>query len=104
MPVTKPTSPLKATTQSFIEIEDIQEDIVLLKDNSAVVVIEVGAVNFWLLSAEEQSSMIYSYASLLNSLSFPVQVLILSKRIDPQNRIAVTPSNPAWVRCNRAVP
>lgn len=82
MPVTKPTSPLKATTQSFIEIEDIQEDIVLLKDNSAVVVVEVGAVNFWLLSAEEQSSMIYSYASLLNSLSFPVQVLILSKRMD----------------------
>jgi hypothetical protein len=82
MPIAKPTSPLKATTQSFIEIEDIQEDVVLMKDNSAVVVIEVGAVNFWLLSAEEQSSMIYSYASLLNSLSFPVQVLILSKRMD----------------------
>lgn len=82
MPIAKPTSPLKSTTQSFIEIEDIQEDVVLMKDNSAVVVIEVGAVNFWLLSAEEQSSMIYSYASLLNSLSFPVQVLILSKRMD----------------------
>jgi len=82
MPNTKPTSPVKASTQSFIEIEDIQDDVVLLKDYSAVVVIEVGAVNFWLLSAEEQSAMIYAYSSLLNSLSFPVQVLILSKRMD----------------------
>lgn len=78
----KVTSPVKASTQSFTEIEDIREDIVLLKDMSAVCVIEVGAVNFWLLSAEEQSAMIYAYSSLLNSLSFPVQVLILSKRMD----------------------
>ncbi len=78
----KPTSPVKSTTQQFIEIEDVQDDIILLKDFTAATVIEVGAVNFWLLSAEEQSSMIYSYSSLLNSLSFPVQVLILSKRMD----------------------
>ena len=76
------TSPVKASTQSFIEIEDVRDDILLKKDFSAAIVIEVGAVNFWLLSAEEQTSMIYSYSSLLNSLSFPVQILILSKRID----------------------
>jgi len=82
MPINKPTSPIKATTQQFIEIEDIQDDIILLKDFSAATVVEVGAVNFWLLSSEEQSSMIFSYANLLNSLSFPVQILILSKRMD----------------------
>ena len=82
MPAQKPTSPVKASTQSFIEIEEIKDDVVLMKDFSASVVIEVGAVNFWLLSNEEQSSMIYSYAGLLNSLSFPVQVLILSKKMD----------------------
>lgn len=82
MPAKKPTSPVKSTTQYFIEIEDIKDDILLLKDHSAASVIEVGAVNFWLLSQEEQASMIYSYASLLNSLSFPVQILILSKKMD----------------------
>lgn len=82
MPTTKPTSPVKASTQSFIEIEEIKDDIVLMKDFSAATVIEVGAVNFWLLSTEEQSSMIYAYSELLNSLSFPVQILILSKKID----------------------
>src|SRR5437762_583847 len=82
MPPTKPTSPIKASTQHFIEIEDVRDDILLLKDYSACIIIEVGAVNFWLLSQEEQASIIYSYASLLNSLSFPVQILILSKRMD----------------------
>ncbi|OGK38772.1 hypothetical protein A3F03_04095 [Candidatus Roizmanbacteria bacterium RIFCSPHIGHO2_12_FULL_41_11] len=78
----KPTSPVKATTQAFIEIEDVKDDIVLLKDFSANIVIEVGAVNFWLLSTEEQESMIYAYGSLLNSLSFPVQILVLSKKMN----------------------
>ena len=53
-----------------------------MKDFSASCVIEIGAVNFWLLSQEEQASIIYAYASLLNSLSFPVQILILSKKMD----------------------
>jgi hypothetical protein len=82
MSVQKPTSPIKSSTQSFIEIEEIKDDIILMKDFSATVVIEVGAVNFWLLSQEEQTSTIYAYAGLLNSLSFPTQILILSKKMD----------------------
>lgn len=82
MAIIKPTSPIKASTQSFIEIEEIKDDIVLMKDFSAATVVEVGAVNFWLLSTEEQSSMIYAYSELLNSLSFPIQILIVSKKVD----------------------
>ena len=82
MSVSKPTSPVKASTQSFVEIEEVKDDIVLMKDFSAATVIEVGAVNFWLLSQEEQMSMIYAYSGLLNSLSFPTQILILSKKMD----------------------
>jgi len=54
----------------------------LMKDFSAVTVLEIGAVNFWLLAAEDQTAMIYSYASLLNSLSFPVQIVIISKMMN----------------------
>lgn len=82
MTKTKPTAPKKSTTQEFIEIDDIQDDIVIFKDSSAVSVIELGAVNFWLLSAEDQMSMIYTYGSLLNSLSFPVQIVIISKMMN----------------------
>lgn len=78
----KPTAPIKATTQQFIEIDEIKDDVMIMRDRSAVVVIEVGAVNFWLLSQEEQISIIYAYGGLINSLSFPVQILILSKKMD----------------------
>lgn len=78
----KPTSPIKASTQDFIEIEAIKDDILMLKDMSCCIIIKSGATNFGLLSEEEQRSMIYSYAGLLNSLSFPIQVLILSKKMD----------------------
>lgn len=81
--MTKPTSaPIKATTQEFLEIEDIRDDLIFLKDGSATILMETAAVNFGLLAEEEQDSLIYAYASLLNSLSFPLQIVILSKRMD----------------------
>ncbi len=85
MSTKKPTSPIKGTTQDFIEIEDIVDDVVLLRGNAAVTIVEVGAVNFYLLSSEEQNSIIYAYSGLLNSLSFPVQIVILSKKMDISN-------------------
>lgn len=78
----KITSPIKASTQDFIEIETVKNDILLLKNYSACTIVNSGTVNFTLLSEDEQSAIIYSYASLLNSLSFPVQILILSKKMD----------------------
>ena len=72
----------RATTQKFIEIRDIVDNIVLLSGGSACLVIEVQATNFSLLSQEEQDIKVLSYSSLLNSLSFPIQVFIRSKKID----------------------
>lgn len=72
----------KATTQKFIEIQDIIDNIVLLSGGFACLVIEVQATNFALLSQEEQDVKVLSYSSLLNSLSFPIQVFIRSKKID----------------------
>lgn len=72
----------KATTQKFIEILDIVDNVVMLASSNACSVIEVQATNFALLSEEEQNVRVLSYSSLLNSLSFPIQVFIRSKKID----------------------
>jgi hypothetical protein len=72
----------KATTQKFIEITDIVDNVVVLASGDACSVIEIKATNFALLSQEEQNIRVLSYASLLNSLNFPIQVFIRSKRID----------------------
>lgn len=78
----KAAQKIHATTQRFTEVEDIVDDIVVLANGNACLLIEVTSTNFALLSREEQDSKIYSYASLLNSLSFSVQILIISKRLD----------------------
>lgn len=76
-------APKNATpTQRFIEIEDIVDDIVVMAKSNACIIVEVMATNFALLSGEEQEAKIYSYASLLNSLSFPIQIVIRSKKLD----------------------
>jgi hypothetical protein len=72
----------KATTQKFIGILDIIDNIVLLASGNACSIIEVQATNFALLSPEEQNVRVLSYSSLLNSLSFPIQIFITSKKID----------------------
>ena len=74
-----------ASTQDHLDIEDIRDDIVLLKNGSATAVLQTTAVNFDLLSETEQDSMIFAYAGLLNSLSFPLQVFIRTKRMDVSN-------------------
>lgn len=76
------TAPIKATTQRFTEIEDIQENIILFADGGASLIIEVSAVNFELLSEKEQEAIIYSYNAFLNSLSFPIQILVVSRQMD----------------------
>lgn len=70
------------STQKFSEIEDIFDDIVVYKGGYASLVIEVQASNFALLSESERDAKLSSYAALLNSLSFPVQILIRNKKID----------------------
>lgn len=70
------------STQQYIPIEDIKDGLVILKDGSISSILKVSAVNFALLSQEEQIAIIDSFAQLLNSLSFPIQIVIRSKRLD----------------------
>jgi hypothetical protein len=69
-------------TQEFIPIESIDADLVFLKDGSITAVIQTSAVNFGLLSEVEQVAIIDSFAGLLNSLSFAIQIVIRSQRLD----------------------
>ena len=77
-----PVVPIRASTQQFTEIEDVAQNIVMFQNGSCALIISVAAVNFSLLSEKEQEIIIYSYANLLNSLSFPIQILIRSKHKD----------------------
>lgn len=80
MPKVQPAP--KASTQEHLDIEDILEDLVILKSGWISMVLSTSSVNFDLLSETEQDATIYAYAAFLNSLTFPLQVLIRSKKAD----------------------
>lgn len=71
-----------ATTQQELPIWEIKNNLAFLKDGSFLTILQTSAVNFDLLSDNEQLAIISSFAGLLNSLSFPIQIVIRSKRLD----------------------
>jgi hypothetical protein len=76
-----------ATTQKFTQIENITDSVVIFHGGRAASVIEVTATNFALESEAEQQVQIGEYASFLNSLSFPVQIIVKSRKLDISNYI-----------------
>ncbi len=77
-----PNKPLISSTQDIVPLADIIDDIVLLKNGGACLVLETTSLNFGLLSEREQEAVIASYAALINSLSFPIQIVIRSQKKD----------------------
>lgn len=73
---------IRASTQEHLSIEDIKDNLVILKDGSCALILSVSSVNFDLLSEREQDAIIYSYGALLNSLTFSIQIFIHSQRKD----------------------
>lgn len=73
---------IAASTQENLEIAGIEDGIVILRDGSYRLVFEVTAVNFGLKSEREQNSIIFQFQGFLNSLHFPVQILIQSRKLD----------------------
>ena len=70
------------TTQDFLEIKDIREGILILKNNNIRGILMVSSVNFALKSSDEQTAIIYAFQSFLNSLDFSCQIVIQSRNIN----------------------
>jgi len=73
---------INSTTQNFLDIYDITNDLVIMKDGTVSIILTVSAMNFGLLAEEEQDAIIYAYAALLNSLNYSIQIMIQSKTKD----------------------
>ncbi len=71
-----------AATQAYLNIAEIKDGVVILKDGTMRAVLMTSAINFALKSGGEQDSIIYGYQRFLNSLTFPVQILVQSRQLD----------------------
>lgn len=83
-PTTTKARRLKATpsTQQYLDILEIRDDTVILKNGSVVAVLLVSSINFMLKSNEEQDAVIEAYTSFLNTIDYPLQIVIQSRRLN----------------------
>ncbi len=80
-------SEISSSTQKFIDIFEITNDLLILNSGHISEIIQVGTINFGLLSEEEQDSAIFAYAGILNSLNFPIQIIIKTQTKDITNYV-----------------
>lgn len=73
---------IRSTAQQYVDIHDITSDLLIMRDGSVSLILQVNAINFGLLSEPEQDAIIYAYAALINSLSFPIEIVVKSQPKD----------------------
>lgn len=71
----------------LVDIKEIKQNAVLVKDGSFRQVIMVGGVNFSLKSETEQTIITQAYQTFLNSIDFPLQILIHSRKVNIEKYI-----------------
>ena len=70
------------TTQRSLLFSEIRDGMIIMADGSFRAVVACQSINFDLMSSREREGVEYSYQNFLNSLSFDIQVLIQSRRVD----------------------
>ncbi len=78
----KNKAPSASSTQKYVDVEEMRDGIMVLKTGALRAVLLVSSVNFDLKSSQEQDAIIAQYQNFLNSLDFPVQISISSRRFN----------------------
>lgn len=70
------------STQRYLDIAEVKEDVVIMRDGTLRMVLLVSSINFALKSEDEQQAIISQYVQFLNTLDFPLQIVIQSRRLN----------------------
>jgi type IV secretory pathway VirB4 component len=70
------------TTQNFVPIRDIKQNVVILKDGKMCSILLASSINFALKSLDEQRAILGQFQTFLNTLDFSIQFYIQSRRLD----------------------
>ena len=69
-------------TQDFIPVKEIRDGIIVLEDGSLRAILLASAINIALKSPDEQQAIVMQFQGFLNSIEFPVQISVQSRRYD----------------------
>ena len=76
-------------TQEFVPIKEVRDGIVILKDGSMRAIVLTSSLNFSLKSDDERNAITAQFQDFLNSLDFPVQIVVQSRRLDIRPYLAL---------------
>lgn len=72
----------KKSIQGYLDIAEIRDGIVILKNGSLRSVIMASSINFALKAQEEQDAIVYHFQNFINSLDFSLQVIVNSRKLN----------------------
>lgn len=81
-------SPHQNSTQAYLDIAAIKNGVVILKNGGLRAVLMVSSVNFALKSEQEQEDIVLRYQAFVNSLNFPIQIVMQSRQLDLTDYLA----------------
>lgn len=73
---------ITTSTQQYLDIAEIKEDTVIMRDGTLRAVLLVSSINFALKSEDEQNAIISAYVGFLNNINFPLQIVIQSRELN----------------------
>lgn len=76
------SKPPGVPSQRFLDVAEIKEDAVILKDGTLRAVLLVSSINFALKSVDEQNAIVQAYMQFLNGIDFPIQIVIQSRKMN----------------------
>lgn len=71
-----------ASAQNSLLFSEMRDNMIIMHDGSFRAIVECQSINFDLMSSREREGVEFSYQNFLNSLYFPIQILIRSRRVD----------------------
>lgn len=75
----------KKSTQQYLDIAEIRENTLIMRDGTLRSVIMASSINFALKSEDEQNAIISSYVGFLNNIDTQLQIVVQSRELNIDN-------------------
>ncbi len=69
-------------SQEFVNIKEVRDGVVILKDGGLRAILMASSINFALKSEENQIAIIEQFQSFLNTIDFSLQIIVESRRFN----------------------
>ncbi len=79
----KPTKKrASSSTLNFLQVAEIRDSVLVLRESQMRAILGVSSTNFDLKSQQEQEMIIGTFQGILNSIDYPIQIVVQNRRVN----------------------